>query len=312
MSARHPNGIAAALVLVLLALAGCSSPLNYTNPDGPRYAGLGNNTDLSWNPRTGERVANSPAAEAIADTVLNLRSPHELRIVSFNIKFSNQIDAAISVLQTEPSLLEADVVLLQEMDAPGARRVAEALGAWWVYYPATISPQAEKPFGNAILSRYPIVEDYKLQLPNLGRFAKTMRIATAATLDVHGTPVRVYSVHLATQVELGPASRREQAEAVIADAERFPGPVLIGGDMNAKGLGELFSKAGFHWVTEDLGKTTPFGAIDHFFLKRLEPVFDTSYGKIVDAGIASDHVPIWIRLKNPAPDTAKPARRSNR
>jgi endonuclease/exonuclease/phosphatase family metal-dependent hydrolase len=162
-----------------------------------------------------------------------------------------------------------------------------------------IHPQPGKAFGNAVLSRYPIVEDHKVRLPHMGQFGKTQRIATAATLDVGGTRVRVYSAHLATKVELGPGRRRDQASAVVADAELFSGPVVIGGDMNTWGLGEVFTEAGYQWVTEDIGKTTKLAAIDHFFLKRLEPVNDTAFGKLVDSGGASDHVPIWIRLKKP-------------
>src|SRR6185503_15590650 len=143
-----------------------------------------------------------------------------------NIKFAEKIDLAIDLLRNDPHLNTADVLLLQEMDKPGAQKIAGALGYCWVYYPAVRHPQSERDFGNAILSRYPFIEDHKILLPHQGRFGRTRRIATAATLDVNGVAVRVYSVHLATWIELGSRSRSDQARAIVADADRFSGPVI--------------------------------------------------------------------------------------
>jgi endonuclease/exonuclease/phosphatase family metal-dependent hydrolase len=283
-------------------MSACVGPLNYTNPDGPRFTGCGDDVSVSWHPLSGRRGPGGAAASSrLPASASDPResSSNELRIVSFNIKFSEQIDRAIALLQDDPSLREADVLLLQEMDEPGVRRIARAFGHCWVYYPATLHPQSRRHFGNAILSRYPIREDHKVLLPQLGQFGRTQRIATAATLDVKGTAVRVYSVHLATMVELGPKRRADQARAIVDDAARFEGPVLVGGDLNAKGLGEVFVQAGYDWSTRDLGKTTKVSSIDHFFVRGLTPASGQSVGKSPDSRGSSDHVPIWARLKSP-------------
>lgn len=284
--------IAAPLFLAVF-LAACAGPINYTNPDGPRYTGCGEDNAVTWSPHTGQAADRSP--------VPPVASSGSLHVVSFNIQFSVHIDAAIAVLTGDPNLRNADVILLQEMDEPGVRRVAEAFGFCWVYYPATLHPQSRRQFGDAVLSRYPFRDDHKVLLPHLGRFGKTLRIAAAATLDVEGVPVRVYSVHLATTLELGARDREAQALAVIEDARRFPGPVVIGGDMNAHTLGEEFTEAGFDWITRDLGKTTLFAGIDHFFLRGIQPEPGTAVGKSPDVEGASDHLPIWTRLALPVP-----------
>jgi endonuclease/exonuclease/phosphatase family metal-dependent hydrolase len=182
------------------------------------------------------------------------------------------------------------------MDVAGVRKVAAALDYCWVYYPATLHPQSERQFGNAILSRYPIREDHKVTLPHIGQFGRTQRLATAATIDLNGRRVRVYSMHLATIVELGPERRRRQARAIVEDAARFDGPVLVGGDLNARGLGDIFVAAGFDWLTRDIGRTTKFASLDHFFVKGLRPASGIPVGKIADARGASDHVPVWTRV----------------
>jgi endonuclease/exonuclease/phosphatase family metal-dependent hydrolase len=276
------------LVPAVLLLAACAGPVNYTHPDGPRYTGCGDET-ATWNPLTGQARDRGPAPPVASSGIL--------RAVSFNIQFSVRIDAAIAVLIGDPNLRNADVILLQEMDEPGVRRIAEAFGFCWVYYPATLHPRSHRQFGDAILSRYPFRDDHKVLLPHLGRFGRTLRIAAAATLDVDGTPVRVYSVHLATTVELGPRDREAQVLAVLDDAARFAGPVVIGGDMNARALGTVFAGAGFDWITRDLGKTTPYASLDHFFLRGLEPAEGTAVGKSPDVEGASDHLPIWTRLR---------------
>src|SRR5687767_6005763 len=100
------------LILSVLLVAGCRTGRNYPGTEGPRYAGTPP-PDVVW--------------RATGDT---------LRIVSFNVEFSRRVDSAIAVLKSDSTLRTADVVLLQEMDSTATRRIAEALGAWYVYYPA--------------------------------------------------------------------------------------------------------------------------------------------------------------------------------
>jgi hypothetical protein len=58
-----------------------------------------------------------------------------LRVVTFNIQFARHIDSAMALLATAEPLAGADIITLQEMDAPGTSRIAAALGMSYVYYP---------------------------------------------------------------------------------------------------------------------------------------------------------------------------------
>ena len=124
------------MITLAMTLSACRTGQNYPGEQDPRYAGVGP----------------MPANRSIPDT---------LRVVSFNVKYAQRIDSAIVVLTTESALSQADIVLLQEMDARGTRRIAEALGMSYVYYPAIFRRRSGKDFGNAVLSRWPITADRK-------------------------------------------------------------------------------------------------------------------------------------------------------
>jgi endonuclease/exonuclease/phosphatase family metal-dependent hydrolase len=213
-------------------------------------------------------------------------------VVSFNIEFALQVDSAIAVLTSDPALRGADVLLLQEMNGEATRRVAEALGLWYVYYPAIFHFRTNRQVGNAVLSRWPIVEDRKIVLPHVSRFVRTQRTATAATIRVGHLPVRVYSTHLGTMSDLAPAGRRDQLRAILADAEKYP-RVVIGGDMNDEGVGQVARASGYGWPTQHGPPTTRLGRLDHIFFKGLTAPDSAAAGTAMDAGGASDHLPVW-------------------
>src|SRR5204862_6592095 len=142
--------------------------------------------------------------------------------VTYNVQWGKHIDRAINVLTTRTPLLDADIVVLQEMDPNGTRRIAEALGMSWVYYPVFVHPRAGGDMGNAVLSRWPIIADEKLMLPHIAGLRHAQRIATAATVMVGDVKVRVYSAHLGTPSDIRPSKRRDQARTIRADAAAEP------------------------------------------------------------------------------------------
>jgi endonuclease/exonuclease/phosphatase family metal-dependent hydrolase len=263
------------MALALLASgAACRTGINYAGAFGPRYVG----------------------GVDVLRPVARVRGPDSLRLVTFNVQFARHIDRAIDLLISAPELQQADIIALQEMDAFGASRIANALGMRYVYYPATVHPKTGRDFGNAILSRWPIVADRKVILPHLARFEKTARIATGATIDVGGALVRVYSVHLGTFFGNGPRARRDQADAVLADAADYP-LVVIAGDMNSHGIGKEFRAYGYRWPTEHNPATDHFFRFDHVFLKGFERARDPGTGVVSDNRGASDHRPVWVALE---------------
>ncbi len=269
----------AAPILVAGLLAACSvARLNYTDPLAPRYAG------------------GAPAAAARADT---------LTVVAFNLQNAQHVDRAIRLLTATEALHDAGVLLLQEMDEPGTRLIAEALGLEFVYYPSVVSSSTHRDFGNAILSRYPIEMDRKILLPHRSRLRHTQRAAVGATIRIGETRVRIYSVHLATMVENGPGARREQLAAVLEDAERYP-RVILGGDFNSGSVPEIALASGFVWPTSRLGGTRAIWDMDHVLVRGLELAGEPAVGKVRDVRGASDHRPVWARVLIPPADGDPP------
>jgi endonuclease/exonuclease/phosphatase family metal-dependent hydrolase len=268
----HPVSLLRAL------LAACRTGRNYPDAAGPRYAGGPVRT-----------AAATPGAERADAERADAERADVLRVVSFNVEFARRVDRAIGVLASDPALRGADVVLLQEMDADGTRRVADALGLWYTYYPAILHGRTRREFGNAVLSRRRIEADAKLVLPRHSRYAGTQRTATAATVRVGNVPVRVYSTHLGTPLDVGPAARREQLRAVLADAAAYP-RVVVGGDMNSAAVGRVAREAGYAWPTERGPRTAGVGRLDHIFLRGLTA---PAAGTVLDVRGASDHRAVW-------------------
>jgi endonuclease/exonuclease/phosphatase family metal-dependent hydrolase len=257
------------LLLVLALVPACRTGRNYASSEGPRYA-------------------SAPPVASAEDCT----DPAALRLVSFNIEFAYRVDSAIALLTSDPALRGADVLLLQEMDEVATRKVADAFGLWSVYYPAIFHLRTKRRFGNAVLSRCPIVEDKKIVLPHVSRFVRTQRVATAATIRVGRSGVRVYSTHLGTMGDVAPAARRDQLRAILADAERYP-RAIIGGDMNDEGIGRLARELGYTWPTERGPSTSSLGRLDHIFLKGLASPDSAAAGTVLDVGRTSDHLPVW-------------------
>jgi endonuclease/exonuclease/phosphatase family metal-dependent hydrolase len=108
---------------------------------------------------------------------------------------------------------------------------------------------------NAILSRWPITADSKLILPGHSRYAKTQRIATAATVRIKDRSIRVYSTHFGTPADLGWKGRAAQLQHIIDDASPFP-LVIIGGDMNSQDVGRVARDAGYAWPTDTIPRSS--------------------------------------------------------
>lgn len=268
--------------VLLLAASGCATAVSYLDPAGPLHVfGRG-----------------APDAATVV--------PGALRVVSFNIAYAVEIDRAVEVLRETPPLRGADVVALQEMDAPGTERIARALGMNAVYFPSGVHPKHDRDFGCAVLSPWPLEEPRKLVLPHGARVTGLRRAAASAVVVLGAGRVRVYSVHLPSPLAVSGGSRKEQLRALARDAASFAGPVVIAGDFNSHGKVRELERAGFRWVTRDVGDTARFRLLgvglfglsyDHVLARGLVAAVEPgSVGVVGDNRGASDHKPVWAVL----------------
>jgi len=258
-------------VLGLAALlgAGCRHALPYLDPREPFYS----------------------AAYAVARPVGS-----SLRVVTFNIEYALRVDQAIAALREHPKLRDADVIALQEMDAPGTDRIARALGLNYVYYPGSLHPKYDRDVGNAILTPWPIESSFKLPLPHRSRILGQARAAVGAIVLVGDHRLRVYSVHLGSPFGASPGQRREQLAVVLCHAREGQGPVVVAGDLNSSSLGARLEADGYSWLTRGVGATTRRYSFDHVFVRGL-PFVAAEAGAARDVKDASDHRPVWAELQ---------------
>jgi endonuclease/exonuclease/phosphatase (EEP) superfamily protein YafD len=261
-------------ILPILCLA-CSAPKNYLSPKGPKFT---------------HNYAPLPALAS--DT---------LKIITFNIKFAQKIQKAIEELKTIPELQGPDIILLQEMDETGTDSIAKSLKFNYIYYPATVHPQSDRNFGNAILSRWPIHSHKKILLPYEPPLAKTKRIAVSSYISHPKLELLVYSVHTATAI-ISAKRRLEQADSLLQSISEEHDHIIIGGDFNTlfsqnvKDLENVFSNNGFSRASRDAGTTVRWNflnfTMDHLFVKGLD-VISTGTAETT----ASDHKPLWVWLR---------------
>ncbi len=252
-------------------LAGCNAAFNYTDAEGPRYAG---------------DFRSEPAL-----------STNGLKVVGFNIEFARRSEEAAEDLRTNQRLADADFVLLQEMTPKGCEIIARALSMSYVYYPA--SQNRGSDFGQAILSKWTLQSDRKLILPFVDPVNGRQRIVVFAEALVGTATISVASVHNLTPVA-GPAARLAQVEAIIDLVGSSP-RALIGGDFNTGDPGaedstiETFNEAGYTYASPDAVDTgegkVGVWTLDYIFARGF--VSDASGTVPSDA---SDHDPIWASL----------------
>lgn len=276
-----------AVLPALAVLTACAHTFNYTDPTGPRFAGTGSMDPVdAWS---------GPHVEAA--TMARTRTPDSLRVVTFNVRYAERTDLAIELLQTSPELRGADVLMLQEMNEDAVAETAAALGMNYVYYPAVLHPVPKKNFGNAILSRWPIVDDEKVILPSRSVSRNSQRAAVAATLLVGNERVRVYAVHLSTVLEVWFTGQTYQIQALLRSAGDYD-HIIMAGDMNSRdNVSSQFTAAGYFWPSRDTGPTThKFFAVDHVFTRGFTV---GGSGAVQDNLGASDHLPVWASLAFP-------------
>ena len=248
--------------------------------------------------------ATNPQTVAFASPMTD--SDHDsnsLLVVTWNIKFGLDIPGAISALTEVDELSGASVICLQEMDEIGTVAIAEALGYHWGFTSATVHPQTGRDFGNAILTPSPLDQHDAVPLPHDSGRQITPRLAVWASTPVNGRSIEIGSVHSETPV-LALKRRIDQFAAVANGPGTMGGkPLLVGGDFNTassrsiSALTTLMDSVGLDRLSVNAGWTLERArrrfTLDHLFGRGFE-VLDSG---VVRGLAASDHAPLWCRLR---------------
>ncbi len=237
---------------------------------------------------------------------------HSIRLVSWNIQYGQNLELALAELRSIPDLMRADIILLQEMQSTGVAMLADSLDLHYVYSPAAVHPHHQDLFGNAVLSRWPIVASAADKLPHPTPVTGHARISVSARLDLGGgREMVVVSIHTATVV-VEQDKRLDQATAALDSLAPAGVPVVVAGDFNTATdydvteLGQLARRLGFRRVRLPEGPTIANkvkkfpgseSVLDHVFTRGLTA---GSRG-VARATQASDHYPVWVVFATPPP-----------
>ncbi|RZJ45571.1 MAG: endonuclease/exonuclease/phosphatase family protein [Brevundimonas sp.] len=226
-------------------------------------------------------IAGLAVAPVAACATLPPGGRRALKLATFNI-WHNQGDWAAR----QPLLIEAlraadaDVIGLQEVleDAAvglpnQAATLAEALGGYQMQFVSTDPEGAPRRYGNAVLSRLPVVAQESKRLEPLDDYRTALRVR----VDVGGRPVDVVNTHLAWQ-EDAQAVRARQIGDLLDWLPRDGTPLVVMGDFNAvqedAGLNVLTGPRFFSALPRNAVPTTlnpakghPSRVIDHIFVE---------------------------------------------
>jgi endonuclease/exonuclease/phosphatase family metal-dependent hydrolase len=252
--------------------------------------------------------------------------PIPVRLVTFNTRHGVGDDQRHDLPRLAKLLhsVNADVICLQEVDryygdrsedVDQALLLSRALDMQLAWGPAIDEVRAHgepRQYGNALLSRLPILISDVHRLPGGGE----PRSALRTMLELDGGTLWVTATHLTTR---SVQERAEQGAALAAlHTERMEGGVLVG-DFNTPpdapelaALRERFTdawelaaergdQAGWRFWRGDEGDTFPA----HSPRKRIDQVWvsagvSVAGARVLDAGGASDHLPLVVDLQVPS------------
>jgi endonuclease/exonuclease/phosphatase family metal-dependent hydrolase len=257
-------------------------------------------------------------------------APKSLRIVDWNIDRGQQLRGVTDFLAS----VNADILILQEVDLNARRTrrlniaetIARKLEMNYVFgreFEELVQGSKESPayHGQATLSKWPISNPRLIRfskqsrfwqphwfLPNMEPFQERLggRIALVAHINVAGTKVVIYNLHLESRGN--DALRISQLAEVLSDADSYDPecPVIVAGDLNLDASREPAALALANVRFQDAvasSRGTPTTRARNLIEKghRIDWAFvrgplRASSGHVHNSVNASDHYPISFML----------------
>ncbi|MBA2341124.1 MAG: endonuclease/exonuclease/phosphatase family protein [Pyrinomonadaceae bacterium] len=182
-------------------------------------------------------------------------------------------------------------------DAPVAAR------KWWLDFEERIRPDDPGSMGVALLSRTPLIEAQRIDLPYF-ECAWRPRIAIRARVPFADRELHIFNSHIDTHATIANQLAQHMAVLDLADNESSDTPIIITGDFNTL-TNESCTQ--MRCLLEARGYTTPFpnntatwraGFVrlhtDWIFMRNLRAL---RWGVARPLGV-SDHWPVWVEVAN--------------
>jgi endonuclease/exonuclease/phosphatase family metal-dependent hydrolase len=237
--------------------------------------------------------------------------PTVLTIVTYNIHHAEGMDKKLDLERVAGVIraLEPDFVALQEVDkgtkrAGGVDQAAELARLTNMHgvFGAAM-PYDEGEYGDAVLSRRPILKSRVAPLPWKEGNRREPRCAVAARADIPGAgTIEFISTHWDHTRD--PSDRAAQAEAVNVAWREAGATTILAGDFNCEVGSAPLEVIGREWKLVsggDPAAPTCCGDnlrvnIDHVFVKPSSR-WRVIEHRVIDEPVASDHRPVLVKLE---------------
>ncbi|OWY30557.1 endonuclease [Herbaspirillum robiniae] len=235
-----------------------------------------------------------------ADVPLAGLDPWPLTVATYNIHSAVGTDGRFSPERIAGVLgeIEADVIALQEVPLGGTAQpnVLDLLRQTTGFH-AVESPTMEtreRRYGNAVLSRYPVLATESIDL-SFG--SREPRGALDADIDCHGHMLRVVATHLG----LKPAERREQIKRLLQAFDTDQAPVILMGDVNewfvwGRALRWLVSHFEPAPAPRTFPSRWPVFSLDRIWISPRHRLLQVEVHRSALARVASDHLPLIAHI----------------
>jgi len=255
------------------------------------------------------------AAVMAIPTTATAQEPLRIRVLSYNIHHGAGVDGKLDLERIAGVInsVKPDLVSLQEVEKNTTRTGN-------VDQPAVLgkltglTPVFEKNidfgggyYGNAVLSRFPIVEHTRHFLPCLNNGEQR----GALVVKVEAGPAKQPLVFVATHLDhrRDDQERRQSAEVINKLATEWKAPAILAGDLNATPESETLKIFAQQWrrANEEVMPTIPVNnpriQIDYILLRS--PGKDGAAAsrwkvlsfKVLDEAVASDHRAVFAELE---------------
>jgi len=186
-----------------------------------------------------------------------------------------------------------------ELFTPQAQILSELTGMKYYFFGPAIEFDGKNPYGNALLSKYPIVSAKVVGIPDPlvkdeDAYYET-RGVIEAEIDVNGELIKVYVTHFG----LAKAEQRNAVSTVVDLMKNESNPSFFMGDLNMQPDNEILAPI-FDLLTDSadkiVGDTLTFASFDPKI--KIDYIFSKNDVKFITAApldeMASDHRPYMV------------------
>ncbi|MGM0923077.1 MAG: endonuclease/exonuclease/phosphatase family protein [Bacillota bacterium] len=234
----------------------------------------------------------------------------EFNVMTFNIHHGKGMDKQLDLCRIAEVIQKSDVDIigLNEVDKHFSKRsdyedqiswLAKQLNMNQTFSPSlSITSKNStniRQYGNALLSRYPIVNEKRHLFNFIPGFIEG-RSLLEATIEINEKFFQVNVTHLS----LNPILHRKQSDFIVNQCHKAPHPMIIMGDWNmrpeSKGWRKITGEFQDAWHLA--GKGTGFTYPSIRPRSRLDYLFVSHHFRVIEAEIitnfpiASDHLPL--------------------